>query len=88
MLNNKDITMFLKSIKKYISGVVAVKIPDEKNAFTEIEIHKVCKKLNIACVEKQNTSVAKRYLLQNIRPERILVTGSLYLIAKIRKLFI
>ena len=88
MLNNKDITIFLKSLKKYISGVVAIKIPDEKNAFTEKEIHKVCKKLNILCVKKQNTSAARSYLLQNIRAERILVTGSLYLIAKIRKLFI
>ena len=88
MLNNKDITIFLKSLKKYISGVVAIKIPDEKNAFTEKEIYKVCKKLNILCVKKQNTSSARNYLLQNIRPERILVTGSLYLIAKIRKLFI
>ena len=88
MLNNKDITMFLKSIKKYISGVVAIKIPDEKNAFTEKEIYKICKKLNILCVKKPNKSAAKSYLLQNIHPERILVTGSLYLIAKIRKLFI
>ena len=46
MLNNKDIFLFLNSLKKYISGVIAITIPGEKNAFTASEISNVCKKLN------------------------------------------
>ena len=88
MLNNKNIALFLQSLKKYISGVVAIKIPNEKNTFTEAEIFNVCKKLNILCIKQKNTLLAKKYLLKNIRPERILITGSLYLVGKVRKLFI
>ena len=88
MLNHKNITLFLRSLKKYINGIIAIKIPGEKNAFTVKEIYKVCKKLNIDCVKQKNIISAKNYLLNNINPERILITGSLYLVGKARRLFI
>ena len=88
MLNHKNITLFLRLLKKYISGVIAIKIPDEKNAFTVKEISNVCKKLNIFCIKKKNIISAQNYLINNTNPEKILITGSLYLIGKVRKLFI
>ena len=88
MLNNKDIYNFLNQIKNYISGVMAVRIPDEKNSFTTQDIFSVCKKLNIKCIKQKNIKSANQYLLQTIKPERIVITGSLYLIGKARKLFI
>ena len=88
MLNNKNINLFLKSLKKSISGIVAIKIPNEKNAFTVEEIYKICKKLNITCIKQKSPLAALNYLLTDNCPERILVTGSLYLIGKVRKLFI
>ena len=87
-INNKDILNFLQIIKKNISGVMALKIPDEKNSYTTKEINKVCKKLDIVCVEKKNIKLCNQFLLSKIKPEQILVTGSLYFIGKIRKLFI
>ena len=33
MLNNKKASLFLNKIKKRISKVLAIKIPDEKNSF-------------------------------------------------------
>ena len=38
MLKNKDLFEFLIQIKKFISGVIAIKIPDEKNSFKTQEI--------------------------------------------------
>ena len=75
-------------IKKFISGVIAIKIPGEKNSFTTKEIFANCKKLKIKCVKQKNIKSANQYLFQSIKPERIVVTGSLYLVGKVRKLFI
>lgn len=88
MLNNKDILIFLRSLKQYIAGVIAIKIPGEVNSFTTKEISNVCKKLNILCSKQKNIMSAQNYLLKNISPERVLITGSLYLIGKVRRLFI
>ena len=88
MLNNKNINLFLQSLKNNISGVIALKIPDQNNSFTEEEISNACKKINILCVEKKNIYLATKYLLDKINPDRIVITGSLYLIGKVRKLFI
>ena len=53
MLNNKDIYNFLNQMKNFISGVMAVRIPDEKNSFTTQDIFSVCKKLNIKCIKQK-----------------------------------
>ena len=88
MLNNKDLYNFLRKIKKFISGVIAVRIPDERNSFTTQEIDTVCKKLKIECIKQKNIKSANKYLIQLIKPERIVITGSLYLVGKVRKLLI
>ena len=88
MLKNKNIVLFLRSLKKYIDGVIAIKIPGEKNAFTVKEISNVCQKLDIICIKQKNIISAQNYLIKNISPERILITGSLYLVGKVRRLFI
>ena len=88
MLNNKDLYNFLRKIKKFISGVIAVRIPKERNSFTTQEIDTVCKKLKIKCIKQKNIKSANKYLIQLIKPERIVITGSLYLVGKVRKLLI
>ena len=88
MLNNKDLKNFLLIIKKIISGVVAIKIPGEKNSFSADQIYKICKELNIKCVKQKNIKVANSFLANDIKPEEIIISGSLYLVGKIRKLYI
>ena len=83
MLNTKKITKFLSIIKNQIEGIVALKIPEEKNAFTANQILKKCKRLKINCVKKNNIREANIFLIQ--QPTKyILITGSLYLVGKIR----
>jgi len=88
MINNKDLNNFLSEMKEIISGIVAIKIPFEKNCFSNNEISKSCKKLKINCVKKRNIDEANKYLINNIGPDEIIVSGSLYLVGKIRKLYI
>ena len=87
MLNNKKIDIFLNLVKNQISNVIAIKIPDERNAFTTNEICHSCKNLSIYCIKTKNINDA---LLQIRKSNQkfILVTGSLYLVGKIRKKFI
>ena len=85
MLKNKDIISFLKIIKNNINGVIPIKIPNEKNSYTTKEISNACKKLRINYINKKNIESVKDYLFKIIKPERILITGSLYLIGKIKK---
>ena len=62
-----------------------LRIPNEKNSFTVKEISNVCKELNISCIKQKNISTAKNYLLNKIKPEKELITGSLYLVGRVKK---
>ncbi len=87
MLNNKKITYFLKIISSQINNILAIKIPNEKNSFLTKEIAEVCLSLSINCNEIKNINIA----LKNIRASKekfFLVTGSLYLVGKIREKFL
>ena len=88
MLNNKELENYLLQIKNIISGVVAIKIPDEENTFTPDEIMKICKKINITCFKKRNIKEANKFLSNKIKPEQIIISGSLYLVGKVRKLYV
>ena len=88
MLNNKDLYNYLLKLKKILSGIIAIKIPGEKNSFLSYEIAKVCKKINIRCVQKINIKEANKYLVNEVKPKEIVVSGSLYLVGKIRNLYI
>ena len=88
MLKNKDLKNFLLQLKSTISGVIAIEIPKEKNSFKANEISSICKKLNIKCIKKKNIIEANKYLLNIAKPKEIVITGSLYLIGKIRKLYV
>ena len=88
MLNNKDLKNYLLIMKKIISGIIAIKIPGEKNSFSTDQISKICKELNIKCVEQKNIKEANTLLINNIKPQEIIISGSLYLVGKVRKLYI
>jgi len=88
MINNKDIYGFLKKIKPILNGVIAVSIPDEKNSFTPKEIERVCKKLNLVSFSQPSILKANNFILKKIKPNPVLITGSLYLVGKIRKYYL
>jgi dihydrofolate synthase/folylpolyglutamate synthase len=88
MLNNKDIYNFLKILKPILKGVIAISIPGEKNSFATYKIKNTCTELNLISYEKNSFLQAKNFLLRVIEPQTILVTGSLYLIGKIRNKYL
>jgi dihydrofolate synthase/folylpolyglutamate synthase len=88
MLNNKDLLSYLKIIKPVTLGVVAIKIKGEKNSFTPQQISMNCSKLNIACFEKKSIKDANNFLNTKVMPKNILICGSLYLVGKIRYLYL
>ena len=88
MLNNKDILSYLKIIKPITLGVIAIKIKGEKNSFTPQQISMNCSKLNIACFEKKSIKDANNFLTTKVMPKNILICGSLYLVGKIRYLYL
>ena len=87
MLNNKKAFEFLSIIKKNIDILYPIQIPDEKNAYTQEEIYKVSKKIKLKTVIVTNLSTINKLLI-NSSNKYILVTGSLYLIGKIRKKYL
>ncbi len=87
MLNNKKMDVFLKLIKTQINNVLAIEIPNEKNAFHTHEINKSCKSLLINCFIVKNTKEVLRHIKKS-NQKVFLVTGSLYLVGKIREKFL
>ena len=87
MLNNKKINIFLKTIKNQISYVLAIKIPGENNSFNTNDIAKYCEKLSINCIEIENINEALKYI-EKSNERSFLITGSLYLVGKVRTKFL
>jgi len=87
MLNNKKAFEFLSIIKNNIDTLYPIQIPDEKNAFTQNEIYKEAKKLYLKTIIKKDLNAINRLLIKSSN-KYILVTGSLYLIGKIRKKYL
>ena len=88
MLNNKDLYGFLKKIKPVLKGVVAISIPNEKNSFTPKEIINICNSLNLQSYSQKSISQVNNLLSKEIKPQTVLISGSLYLIGKIRKYYL
>ena len=87
MLNNKKIEIFLSVIKNQIKSLLAIKIPFEKNAFLPEEITQICDKLKIKNSKINNVGDFLK-LIKHSNQKVFLVTGSLYLVGKIRKKFL
>jgi len=87
MLNNKKAFEFLSIIKKNIDILYPIQIPNEKNAYTQEEIYKISKKLNLKSIIVSNLKAINRLLIDSSN-KYILVTGSLYLVGKIRKKYL
>ena len=84
MLNNKKVDLFLNKIKKRISKVLAISIPDEKNSLKTKQIKEICNLNSIKCEQVNNINEALRYFRSD-QGKIYLITGSLYLIGKIRR---
>jgi len=87
MLKNKKIYHFLKSIKNNINVLFPIKIPEEKNALSQKEIEKYTEKLNIKYSTKKNLDAINKDLIR-LSNKYILITGSLYLVGKLRKKYL
>ncbi len=87
MLNNKRAFEFLSILKKNIDTLYPIRIPDEKNAYTQKEIFEISKKIKLDIVIKKNLRDINQ-LLMNKSNKYILITGSIYLIGKIRKKYL
>tara|TARA_Y100000996_G_C22420099_1_gene601058 strand:- start:652 stop:915 length:264 start_codon:yes stop_codon:yes gene_type:complete len=84
MLNNKNAFEFLKILRNNMDSLYPIKIPDEKNSYTQEEIYNISRKLNINIFIKENLFKINQILMKS-KNKYILVTGSLYLVGKIRK---
>jgi len=88
MLNNKDIKSFLKKLKPILAGVIGVSIPDEINSYSTKKITDVCNELKIRNYAKISVDSANIFLREKIKHKYILVSGSLYLVGKIRNKYL
>ena len=84
MLKNKKAFEFLSILKKNIDTLYPIAIPDEESIYTQEEIYNISKKLKLETVNKKNLKTINQLLI-NKSNKYILITGSLYLIGKIRK---
>ncbi len=87
MLKNKRIFEFLSIIKKNIESLYPINIPNEQNAYTQKDIYNIAKQLNIQTEIKKNLTHINQLLMKKSN-KYILITGSLYLIGKIRKYYL
>ncbi len=87
MLNNKKAFDFLSILKRNIDTLYPIKIPDEKNAYTQDEIYNFSKKLKLKTVIKRQFYNINQLLYRSSN-KYILITGSLYLIGKIRRRYL
>jgi len=87
MLNNKKVFEFLSIIKNNIDILYPIQIPDEKNAYTQEEIYKVSKKIRLKTKIINDFNIINRSLIK-CSNKHILITGSLYLVGKIRKKYL
>ena len=87
MLKNKNALEFLSILKKNIDTLYPIKIPGEQNALTQKEIYNISKKININSLIKKNLRSINQ-LIMKLPNKYILITGSLYLIGKIRKTYL
>ena len=87
MLNNKKINVFLNTIKNQIRNIIAIEIPNEKNTFKLNQIGKSCKLLSIDYLKINNVNELVKFI-EKSEERFFLITGSLYLVGKVRKRFL
>ena len=81
-MNNKDIEGFIKPLKPYIYKLLAIKIPQQKNAYHSQDIMEKSKALGINSQVTESLEKALKNISeeQPSLPKRVLITGSLYLV--------
>ena len=87
MLSNKKAFEFLSLLKKNIDTLYPITIPDEVNTFSVNEIFKITKKLKIKSIIKNDIKNIHHEITRDSN-RYILITGSLYLIGKIRRRYL
>ena len=55
---------------------------------TNLLSKKICNKIDITCFKKNNIKEANNFLINEVKPDQIIISGSLYLVGKIRKLYV
>ena len=87
MLNNKRAFEFLSLLKKNINMLYPISIPNEVNSLSANEILKITEKLEIKTIIKNNIRDINYEIKKDLN-KYTLITGSLYLIGKIRKKYL
>ena len=85
-------TFTLKAVKSINSKIITIAggphFTGSANYSLSNEIAIACKKINIKCIQKRNISETNKCLLNELRPQEIIISGSLYLVGKVRNLYI
>lgn len=84
MMNNKQAGRFLEAFAGLASGLAAVAIPGEENAFTAAELTAIAARAGLDAEPADNLAAAvKSIAARRDGPARILICGSLYLAGRV-----
>ena len=85
-MEDQNHPLYLKD-RDQVNRLLAIEIPNEKNSFKLNEIGKSCKLLSIDYLKIKNVNELVRFIGKS--EERFfLITGSLYLVGKVRNRFL
>jgi dihydrofolate synthase/folylpolyglutamate synthase len=79
MLKTKDASGFLAPLASHAQTLLAVTIPGEENPHPAAEIVGSARSVGIAARESASVDAALRDIVQQARPARVLICGSLHL---------
>jgi dihydrofolate synthase/folylpolyglutamate synthase len=79
MLNTKDAGGFLAPLAPHAQTLYALTIPGEENALPAARIAATARALGIAAEETGSVAAALRAIVENGKPARVLICGSLHL---------
>jgi dihydrofolate synthase/folylpolyglutamate synthase len=86
MINSKKPSGFLKPLKRYIIGIKAVEIPNEKASLSAEQIVKIAKDIKLTASSATSVKEAVRQIvIETNVAGKILICGSLYLAGEVLK---
>ena len=84
MMNNKNPREFIEIIEKHIEKIIFVPIKNQKNCYRPEELQFIFKEKKIITLAKKDLKTALNSITSN---KPLFITGSLYLMGEVLKLF-
>ena len=84
MMNNKNPRKFIEIIEEHIERVIFIPIQKQKNSYLPEELQYIFKEKKIITIAKKNLNAALNSITSN---KPVFITGSLYLMGEVLKLF-